>query len=78
MKNIHRDHIVYVPSQWDTTYNATFIIGWAHTQNDPCIHILEQLREMNSSKMLHFDDFTKTKTISNVWTKCLCCVKFRQ
>ena len=27
-----RDHFVYAPSQW----NVASLIGWVHTQNDPC------------------------------------------
>ena len=32
-----RDHFVYyAPSQWETVTSS--LIGWAHTQNDPCNH----------------------------------------
>ena len=40
--NGSRDHSVYAPSQWETALlcNAITVtpslIGWAHTQNDPC------------------------------------------
>ena len=41
------DHFVLAPSQWETTLQcvcvqpmrddvALYLIGWAHTQNDPC------------------------------------------
>ena len=34
-----RDHFVHAPSQWDTTQRyivMSSLIGWAHTQHDPC------------------------------------------
>ena len=32
----NKDHLVYVPCQWETHYIITSsLIGWAHTQNDP-------------------------------------------
>ena len=37
---ISRNHFIYAPSQWETTFNVTSsLIGWVHTciQNDPWI-----------------------------------------
>ena len=44
----NQDHCVYAPNQWDGVINVTSLIGWAHSQNGPCII-------SHSPAIVHFD-----------------------
>ena len=33
----HRDYIVNAPNQWEMPLHLSSLIGWAHTQNAPCL-----------------------------------------